>query len=143
MRFAPTCLIGITAMLAMGSPGHAQASASVGTAFDGADLNHDGQISRAEFVAARQQRFDRLDRNHDGVISNADFPRGARNGRRWTRIDASIAVADANHDGVITREELAHAPTPIFDQADTNRDGYVSRAEADVARQAAKARLGR
>lgn len=37
--------------------------------FDRVDTNHDGKLSKAEFVAPAQKMFDHLDRNHDGVIS--------------------------------------------------------------------------
>jgi len=122
----------------MGPPAKPQASP-----FDGVDTNKDGKISKAEFVAARSARFDKIDRNHDGKISRADFPQGANYEAQLRRVDAQIAAADANKDGSVSREELAHAQTPFFDKVDTNHDGFVSKAEAEAARtqaQAAKAR---
>lgn len=45
---------------------------------------------------------ERLDGDHDGVVTVAEFSAG---------LEAHFAVADANHDGAVTREEMqaAHA----------------------------------
>ena len=40
---------------------------------------------------------------------------------------------DANHDGVVTREEAAGAPMPRFDGMDANGDGKVTAEEIDAA----------
>ena len=103
--------------------------------FDQADTNHDGRVSRAEFIAARSAHFARLDRNGDGVISSSDFPRIARfRPQAVDRIDRLISEDDANHDGKLTPAELAAAPTPLFDRADSNHDGFVDKAEAAAIR---------
>ena len=58
-------------------PGHERGPrAHGGHAFKQADANGDGQISRAEFLAASEKRasqmFDRLDANGDGVVNQAE-----------------------------------------------------------------------
>lgn len=104
-------------------------------AFDNADANHDGVVSRAEFRAARVARFDRMDRNHDGVISRDDFGRLLKfRPQVGQMLDQMLAEADANHDGRVTRAELAGAPTPLFDRADANHDGVVDANELAAAR---------
>lgn len=108
------------------------------TPFDTADANHDGRISRAEFLAARNARFDRIDKTHDGVINRADFPKAANHQQALAKIDAHIAAADANHDGSISRAELAGSATPFFDKADGNHDGFVTKAEIAALRQASR-----
>jgi Ca2+-binding EF-hand superfamily protein len=35
-------------------------------------------------------------------------------------------MADADGNGTVTREEFLAAPQPIFDQADSNRDGQLT-----------------
>ncbi|MFA6124094.1 MAG: dockerin type I domain-containing protein [Sphingomonas sp.] len=94
------------------------------------DGNHDGQITRAEFAAARMANFARLDRNGDGVVSTADIPAIARfkPGIQKT-FQSFIANADASGDGMVTRVELATAPMPVFDRADANHDGVIERTE--------------
>ena len=39
-----------------------------------ADTNHDGKISRAEFLAARDARFTQMDANHDGSLQASERP---------------------------------------------------------------------
>jgi Ca2+-binding EF-hand superfamily protein len=95
-----------------------------------ADTNHDGRISREELVAARLANFDRFDRNGDGVVNAADIPSFARfRPRIQTSFQQFIASADLNHDGQVTRDELAKAPVPVFDRADTNHDGVIDASE--------------
>jgi hypothetical protein len=116
------------ATLATGA--RAQMQRDPAAAFAGADANKDGRISRAEFVAARQARFARFDRNGDGAISRDDFARLLRfRPEAGARIEAILGEADANHDGKVTRAEMAGAPTLVFDRADTNQDGIVDKAE--------------
>lgn len=108
----------------------AQAQSRIAAAFTSADINHDGKITRGEFVAARGARFDRLDRNGDGVVSRDDFARLISfRPKASPMIDAMIAEADSNHDGVVTRAEMMRAPPTQFDLADTNHDHVVDRTE--------------
>lgn len=125
--------------LALSVPALAQLFGSRSGVFDGADTDHDGRVSRAEFAAARDKRFDRLDRNHDGVISRDDFSRLIRfRPQAGDRLDKWIASVDANHDGKVTRAELHAAPMRMFDLADTNRDGFVDQAEQAAFREKVK-----
>ncbi|WP_404710251.1 EF-hand domain-containing protein [Sphingomonas sp. MMS24-J13] len=97
---------------------------------DKADTDHDGRISRAEFIAARAADFARLDRNGDGVISRLDFTRILKfRPQAAARIDAMIAAMDSDHDGKVTRAELAAAPPLLFDRADADHDNFVDKAE--------------
>lgn len=50
--------------------------------------------------------------------------------------------ADANHDGVITREEMLADVDQRFNRMDTNHDGKIDQAERDAARAAMMARRG-
>lgn len=121
--------------LMLAAPAAAQGPGDPVALLERADTDHDGRVSLAEFQAARLASFDRLDRNGDGVISRADFSRIlAFRPQASTRIDTFIAEADLNHDGKVTREELAHAPARVFAMADANRDGFVDKAEMAAAR---------
>jgi len=75
--------------------------------FDEYDLNHDGEVSQAEYraVNAAKLQFDRLDANHDNKISREEF------------------IAQFG-------EECAH----FFDEYDTNHDGSIDAAEWLAAR---------
>ena len=101
--------------------------------FAAADTNGDGDVSRAEFLAARAARFDALDSNHDGVLTGDEFSAAAPGMRGRLMAPIMFSQFDANGDGKVTPEEFAKAPTPGFDMADANGDGKVSRAEAQAA----------
>jgi Ca2+-binding EF-hand superfamily protein len=122
-------MIPVVAVLLVPVAAHAQMGGRMADLFAGADTDHDGRISRAEFVAARNAHFAQLDRNGDGVVSAADFPRAAHIPAVKAKIDAMVAAADFNHDGAVTRAEMTNAPTTMFDTADTDHNGYVDQAE--------------
>lgn len=98
--------------------------------FAEADANHDGQVSLAEFQAARAARFAKADRNGDGVLTDDDLPRFARsNPAMLAKIHAMQHGADRDGDGRITREEFDEAGNHLFALADANHDGVVDAAE--------------
>jgi hypothetical protein len=93
------------------------------------DLNGDGRITRREFVAGRSARFAKYDRNGDRKISAADFPPSTRGDPLSSRVERSIASADINRDGNVTRDELGSSGTPLFDRADADGNGIVEQEE--------------
>ena len=127
------------AALLVAAPAAAQLGDPV-AAFASADSNHDGVVSRAEFVAARQARSAMLDRNGNGGLDRADAAVIARfRPEAAATIDALLTAADTDHDGKVSRAELAAAPVPVFDRADANHDGVVASAEVDALRATATA----
>ncbi len=48
--------------------------------------------------------------------------------------------ADANNDGIVTRDEFLASEGKYFDSVDTNHDGKLSKDEIQAQRQAAQAR---
>jgi hypothetical protein len=110
------------------------ASPALAQGFGGAsqsamDLNHDGQISRAEAQAARSAAFERLDADHDGYLSASER---AGAGRMMQFI---LGNADSDGDGRVSRAELMAQPYLGFDRLDANHDGMLSGAELQSARQ--------
>jgi Ca2+-binding EF-hand superfamily protein len=82
-------------------------------AFSGMDTNRDGSIDRAELGVYMQAIVDK---------QRSDF-------------DAGFIEVDVNKDGKIDREE-AKANTILvtyFDPLDTDKDGFLSKAEMDAA----------
>jgi Ca2+-binding EF-hand superfamily protein len=148
----------------------AQMQARVQAIFARLDANRDGFITKDELNALEAQRaqkmeqraerfdpskmFDRLDLNHDGKITVAEAQAAhsqhaqAKGGEpvkaQATGFSGLFARADANKDGVVTRDEFnamgqqikarmekasvarGSMATRMFDRADANHDGRVS-----------------
>jgi Ca2+-binding EF-hand superfamily protein len=106
--------------------------------FERADTNHDGSVTREEFLAARAEHFAKLDRNSDGYIDSADVPerlakRRAQNGGA----DFLVSQFDANGDGKVSKEEFVNGPTLAFDRADTDKNNVLDAKELAAAKDAA------
>jgi Ca2+-binding EF-hand superfamily protein len=117
------------------------------------DANADGSVTRAEFDAATakmaaekqskaQERaaeaFTRLDANKDGRIDATEL--AAKRSKMKDRPDRPPhrPMLDTNKDGKISKDEWMASPDPLFERADANKDGRLTREEA-----AAAARGGR
>ena len=101
-----------------------------------ADANHDGKVTKQEYIDARAAQFARLDRNGDGFIDAADSREGAN--ERGQRAAAALrGRIDSNGDGKISKEEFVNAPTMVFDKFDANKDGVLDATELEAARTAA------
>lgn len=133
-----------------------------GEMFDKMDANHDGKLDSADRAAHMGQMFDMIDSDHNGSLSRAEF---AAMHQRGPAGDAGahegmgkgmgmgkamgpggehgmgmkmIAMADANHDGAVTRAEFLVGAGQHFDMMDANHDGNLTKAE----RAAARAKMG-
>lgn len=58
--------------------GHGRNNPANGMKRSVTDADGDGQVSRAEFMAAVPAWFERMDRNADGVVTPEDFGRGRK-----------------------------------------------------------------
>ena len=84
LKLAGAALAGVIATLAAGGIAFASIDHRPGP-FRDADANHDGQITRAEWMAAATARFDRLDANKDGKLVPDELPKPhGRHGRHGT-----------------------------------------------------------
>lgn len=123
--------VGVAMLLPLATP----ASARVGRPDPAellarADANHDGVVSRQEFLAARSARFDTFDRNHDGSLSDADMPRFVHNNAdRMQKFHTMRQMADANQDGKVSRDEFVAAGNRMFGMIDLNHDNSIDSAE--------------
>lgn len=132
--------------------------------FEALDLNHDGSVSREEADQAPclSRDFDDLDTNRDGVLSRDELP-GPPEGDRPGRgpggfgpdgghggpghgpggqhgTPPSCDDLDADHDGVLTRDEVARDPflSRDFDKLDVDHDGRLTREELPAPPQGGK-----
>jgi Ca2+-binding EF-hand superfamily protein len=138
----PKRLLFVT-MLLVSSCALAQLYANADQLFASADVDHDGKVSRAEFIAQRTARFTTMDRNGDGYIDEQDLPRRALGMQRASaRLVELRRQLDANGDGRVSQQELAQGPIPMFERADTNRDGLLDAQEFAAAQELAKSKAG-
>ena len=112
------------AMGAMGGMHHDPAAA-----FDRIDANHDGTISRAEFVAAHAKREPKM-----GDMKGMGGMDGMRQ-MHGGMADRIFEKSDTNHDGRVTQAEAQAEAFAHFDMMDANRDGRVTPDERKAARQ--------
>lgn len=107
-----------------------------------ADINQDGQVTKAEFTQAAESRFFETDTNNDGFISEAERD-ARREARRENRSDKRFAKLDTNSDGFISKDEMKAAGDKRaarrdelrekrMERFDTNLDGKLSDAERVV-----------
>ncbi|SNR76812.1 EF hand [Humidesulfovibrio mexicanus] len=126
------------------------------------DRNHDGRVSREEYLAGSKKRFAKADANRDGVISaqearaakaKLEEKRAARDARRKAQGKAVkpqakgkrparpyLSALDKNKDGKVSQKEYLARREKQFVEKDLNRDGVISREEARQAVQRAKER---
>ncbi len=98
-----------------------------------ADANHDGKVTRAELIMWRASNFVRFDRDRDGVLAPDDIPAFLRASSVGLQLESMIKQYDTDADRRLSRAEFVDGPTPLFDLADANHDGCVTKAEADAA----------
>ena len=64
----------------------------------------------------------------------ADRGRFAGRQKAQQRLAELLTQLDANGDGRVSRAEFVEGPTPLFDRADTDHDGELSRDEVAAAK---------
>jgi Ca2+-binding EF-hand superfamily protein len=92
----------------------------------------------AQAQAAAQQRmeaeFKKLDTNHDGSLSLAEFKAAAPSVSVAETPEQMIAALDANKDGKVSAAVYRAGPIANFDKADANHDGVLTAQELAASR---------
>ena len=106
-----------------------------------ADTDHDGKVSRAEFIAARDVRFTQSDANHDGALSADERPHWGQRADQNGGANPQNASApprgnrgDSDGDGLISKAEYDAQAGRQFDRLDADHDGFLSQAEMQAMR---------
>ena len=106
--------------------------------FDRLDTNHDGTISRQEFMSAQPQTRERR------VMIMREGRQGAAGERGKMRMHGMgmggfggrlFEMADTNRDGRVSLQEAQAAALAHFDRADLNHDGRITPEERRQAHQ--------
>lgn len=100
------------------------------------DANKDGLIDRAEAAKAPRlaAQFDQLDKNKDGKLDAGERPQmaGKRHQGGKQGGHGRMIAADTDKDGRISRAEADAANAKAserFEQMDVNKDGYLDRSD--------------
>ena len=114
-----------------------------------ADLNQDGQVSKAEFTQAAESRFYATDTNNDGFLSEEERKAQKEAGLQ-NHQDQRFSKLDTNGDGLLSRDEMSAGNEKrkshmeqrraqmetrrkaFMERYDTNLDGSLSDAERTV-----------
>jgi Ca2+-binding EF-hand superfamily protein len=99
--------------------------------FDQLDTNKDGMISRQEFAAHAQIREERhmvmMHGGRDGAPGMPPMPDMKGMHEMGMRVHNRLFdMADANHDGRVSLQEMTDAALKHFDMADANHDGKIT-----------------
>lgn len=99
------------------------------------DVDLDGVVTQAEYMARRGEAFARTDTGGDGLLDEAEYV-----SEYTVRLDAELAaqraaqirqahvrfgVMDGDRDGQMTRAEYEATAARTFQRLDTNGDGLV------------------
>lgn len=106
---------------------------------------------KPEMTQRHKDFFKKLDANNDGKITAAEFAAGRPNHKMIGRKEmmkmggghmgkGGPRNPDTNNDGKISKAEWDAMPFPLFDVADINKDGKITKEEAASA---SKNKLGR
>lgn len=111
-----------------GAPGASGAEPARPSPFDEMDANHDGVVTREEYIAYQKKRFDEFDTNHDGKIDAKEIasspPLMERNLKTAERM---VKEWDKNGDGVVSAEEFQAAAADRFARQDKDGTGKITR----------------
>jgi len=98
--------------------------ASGGVDFQALDDNEDGIISQEEWLNNARAGYQALDLSRDGNVSYNEF-HGIAN--KWKRKrQPRFEEIDANHDGVLSKDEWPANASEYYAALDANGDGNVS-----------------
>lgn len=92
------------------------------------DSNHDGQVPRAEFDAARTQRFDTTDTDRDGTLDEGEYL-----AEYLAQLDTELAASKLTEaEKTAIRQRQLRQLLVRFDVLDADHGQHISKAEYDA-----------
>ncbi len=111
----------------------AQAQMATGVTYD---LNGDGKVTAAEFKTVQTgAMLKRVDINKDGRIAKDEIQSVAGGGARGGMAAMMFSRRDTDKDGFISRAEMEVGAQGRFEKADSNKDGWLNKDEIASMRQ--------
>lgn len=97
--------------------------------FETLDIDGNGEVTQAEMATVRKARFDEMDTDNNGALTKAELAV-----RSEKRAERAIKHLDANGDGQLTFAEMESRSRRdrLFDRADSDNSGTVSKAEFEA-----------
>ena len=127
-----TLLTAATAFSVQAEPGKGPGKGHAMDRVAQADKDGDGKLSKEEAAAMPRlaKQFDQIDANKDGFISKDEM-----HAMRAKHDGERVARADTDRDGSISRAEADRFPKlkENFDKLDSNKDGVLSKEELKAA----------
>ena len=102
------------------------------------DTNNDGMVSQTEWDAYQQKLFAMLDANSSNALDHDEFMQAHRNDvvsfatggfAAALRTPEMFAKLDADHDGMISRDEFAAYQSKLFTMMDTGKTRMLGQNE--------------
>ncbi len=117
----------------------AEATAALNQHFAMADTDRNGTITDTERQAMRtrmmQERFAKMDTDGNGQLSQQELM-AARDAKRGAKGDGMRGRMGRMMSGDMTREQFLARPMAMFDRVDSNKDGQITPAEREAAKDA-------
>lgn len=144
-RVVPALALGAVVLAALGTaamadrgPGRGEGAALLIQRFDAMDADKDGKLTQAEIDAFRAARFAAADANGDGALDKDELAALRLQEMQARAGDQAVKMLermDADGDGKLSAAEMPGegAGGRLFAQADADKDGAISKTEAEAA----------
>jgi Ca2+-binding EF-hand superfamily protein len=115
-----------------GSLGQPSCELAMNYWLDRADADHDGRLSREEFLADARAQFAKMDLDRQGFLTSEElgrFRQPFRQGTRTGNMTDPVMSADRNLNFMVTPEEFQKQAEETFARLDAGGKGAIERSD--------------